>query len=90
MALGRLMGVHFSETEAKSKIHKLEKENAELKEMLKQAIDDIGQLLENSTCLADCKMCTKDIKLCNGCYEPTWRYTEQALKLIGDESNDIE
>lgn len=90
MALGRLMGVHFSETEAKSKIHKLEKENAELKAMLKQAIADIRPLLENSTCLTDCEMCAKDAKLCIRCYEPTWKCTEQALKLIGDESNDIE
>lgn len=75
---------------SKNKLAEVVKENVELKEMLKQAIDDIGQLLENSTCLADCKMCTKDIKLCNGCYEPTWRYAEQALKLIGDENDDVE
>lgn len=77
----------LSETEVKSKIHKLEKENAELKKMLKQAIDDIKPLLENYTWLAECEMCAKDKKSCKGCYEPTWRYAGQALKLIGGDEN---
>ena len=77
----------LSETEVKSKIHKLEKENSDLKEILKQAINDIQPLMENYTWLSECKMCAKDIKSCNGCCEPTWRYAEQALKLIGGGAN---
>lgn len=68
---------------------KLKKENAELKAMLKLAIDDIKPLLENYTWLAECEMCAKDKKSCKGCYEPTWRYAEQALKLIGGDDNAV-
>lgn len=81
-----IKGLNARIANAEGVIDELKKENAELKAMLKLAIDDIKPLLENYTWLAECEMCAKDKKSCKGCYEPTWRYAEQALKLIGEEN----
>ena len=77
----------LSETEVKSKIHKLEKENSELKEMLKNAMINI-----NSLCFCgseNCDYCIYDnnIEGCNNSDGFYWVYKEQVLKLIGGDAN---
>lgn len=78
----------LSETEVKSKIHKLEKENSELKEMLKLAVSELEATMyrDEYDCCDTCKH--KDEQPCHpsyNCYE--WEYKEQALKLIGGVVN---
>lgn len=79
-------GRFMSEPEVAAYIDKLNKENNELKRYLKLAVEDTKQLLENNTCLADCIMCEKDVRSCNGCCEPRWRYAVEVETLINDKS----
>ena len=61
----------------------LEARAKEYKRLLKAAMDDI---YKGNGCSIDCCICTnrdKDFRVCYG--HPQWRYTEEALKLIGEE-----
>lgn len=62
-------------------------ENAELKRMLKLAVEDIDIAMGDSTC-AICKFILRG---CDDSTPCTWRYLDKAMKLIGGEnesSND--
>ena len=73
-------------------VEKLEEENAELKRMLKLAVEDIHNR-------SYCGMCENGIPIdndvCDRCKAMTldmfeWRHKAEAMKLIGEENEQID
>lgn len=78
---------HFSEC---AQIAHYSDENAKLKELLKAAVEDLSCGGENNKCTKSCKTCTYDSIKGYGCryfggYH--WRYADEALALIGEDTN---
>ena len=66
---------------ARKSVDKLEEENAELKRLLKLAVEDIYWAMGDSAC-AICKFIRCG---CNDSTPCTWRHLDEAMKLIGEE-----
>ena len=62
----------------------LEEENAELKRMLKLAVEDIDLAMSETVC-SMCKVTRCD---CNKSTPCTWRHLDEAMKLIGEENEN--
>lgn len=70
---------------ARKSVDKLEEENAELKRMLKIAVEDIDTVMNADRC----ELCGNE--RCDKSTPCTWRHLDEAMKLIGEEnesSND--
>lgn len=79
----------LSATEVKSKIHKLEKENAELKKILKQVADDIETYrirFKEKRCVLGCE--EECLFYNNGRAGCEYAHMPEIKKLIGEESDD--
>lgn len=64
---------------AKKIIDKLEEENAELKRMLKLAVEDIDIAMNGDMC----ELCSDE--RCDFTTPRTWRHLDEAMKLIGED-----
>lgn len=69
---------------ARKSCDKLEEENAELKRMLKLAVEDIDEAMNGDTC----EICSD--KRCDKSTPCVWRYLDEAMKLIGGNENQID
>lgn len=67
---------------ARKSVDKLEKENAELKRLLKLAVEDIDLAMGDAVCVI-CKFVRYG---CNDSIPCTWRHLDEAVKLIGEEN----
>lgn len=70
------------------KIVRLEDENAELKRLLRLALNDFEFIYDEHSCTGECEcdtFCPYNMEKyrCLG----KWKHAEEALKLIGDEEN---
>lgn len=64
---------------ARKSVDKLEEENAELKRMLKLAVEDIDTAMNGDKC----DLC--DDERCNDSTPCVWQHLDEAMKLIGDD-----
>lgn len=65
---------------ARKSVDKLEEENAELKRMLKLAVEDIDTAMNGDKC----DLCSDE--RCDFTTPRTWRHLDEAMKLIGGEN----
>lgn len=61
-------------------VEKLEEENAELKRLLKLAVEDIDAAMNET----GCDICKFMRCRCDSSTPCTWRHQDEAMKLIGD------
>lgn len=71
------------------RIKELEEENEEAKRLLKLAVEDLAKIPCNNDVYipSSCDVCEKKGN-CDYSESFKWRYTDEALKLIGGEQND--
>lgn len=84
-------GKWLTEPEIEAKFKLLEKENAELKRLLKAAVEDIQDILCNCDSMTVCVHCIHAKDICYGgadCeHEAVWEHLSEALALIGEDTN---
>lgn len=67
---------------------RLEDENAELKRLLRLAVEDFEFIYQEHSCTGmECTVCCPYSMGTNRCIGK-WKHTEEALKLLGDDADD--